>query len=140
MEVKEVDKNAVVRLTDGTSRRVSPAGYGDPSARFENLRRRFEPSPSLQRYGLEGYRRLGKNNSGVLWTGARSNGEFFFIQASLAPEELPRPGITFPLCQSRYFSEKEDLFIAYRYPQDHIAKWREIDDAIWEKLREWRVK
>lgn len=137
--VKQVDKNAMVRRTDGPSERVSPAGYGDPKSRFENLRPILEKQPSLRLYGLEGYRRRGKGTPMVTWTGHRSNGEFFFFEASSAPGEAARPG-TYALCATQYYSAAEDLSIAYRYSQDHIGDWRQIDDAIWAIIHSWQVK
>jgi hypothetical protein len=139
VQVKEVDKHAVLRPPDGTTRPAPPSAWGDPKALFENRRRGYEPEPSLEMHGLRGYRRRPPND-GVLWTGTRTNGEFFFIDASLAPGEPTKPGLTNPGCEVRYYSETEDLFILYRYPQRHIESWRGIDDAIWAKLRGWRVK
>lgn len=137
--VKTVNKNAMLPMTDGSLRRIRPAGYGDPKARFANRRARLEDAPSFKLHGLDGYRRKGKGAKGVTWVGARSNGEFFFFDSTLSPEEQPGRG-RYSFCQAQYYSEQGDLNIAYRYQQRHIANWREIDDAIWTKLREWRVK
>ena len=139
ISVKVVDKNVMIPLTDGTRQRIRPENYGEPRARFSNRRRSLEDSPSFRLFGLEGYRSKGKGTPGVTWVGTRSNGEFFFFESTLAPGEERRRG-TYPSCQASYYSEQEDLRIAYRYRQEHLAKWREIDDAIWTKLRAWRVK
>jgi len=139
VQVKEVDKHAILRPPDGTTRPAPPSAHGDPKALFEIRKRGYESEPSLAMYGLRGYKRR-PPNPGALWAGNRTNGEFFFIQASPAPGEPTRPGLTYPACDVRYYSEKEDLFIFYRYPQQNIENWREIDDAVWAKLHGWRVK
>ena len=143
LEVKPVDKNAMIPYSLGGYVKAEPANYGEPRAQFQNIRALLEEIPSFKLYGLEGYRRKGagaRGTPGVTWTGTRSNGEFFFFNSSLAPGEPLRPGLTNPVCQTQYYSEQEDLFISYFYSQDHIAKWREIDDAIWEKIHSWRTK
>lgn len=137
--VKQVDKNAMVRRGDGIPERISPAGYGDPKSRFNNGRSLLEVQPSLRLYGLEGYRRRGKGNRSVTWVGHRSNGEFFYFDASYGPGDAVPAG-TNPLCTVQYYSAEEDLSIAYRYSQDHIDKWRQIDDAIWTSIHSWQVK
>jgi hypothetical protein len=121
-----------VKAVDTNSKR------DDPRAQFHRLRPLLEQSPSFKLYGLEGYRSRGARGR-VTWAGTRSNGEFFFLQSSLEPGEQGS-GIANPLCITRYYSEAEKLHISYFYSQDHIAKWQEIDDAIWAKLRSWRVK
>jgi len=132
----------VIQVKDvGAERKqsVNKAGYGEPHAQFENVKRGLEGQPSFHVYDLVGYR---PRNSRVdaVWVGTRSNGEFFYFRSHLAPGDPPRKDGVFPFCDVRYFSEKEDLYIHYRYSNDHLAKWREIDDAIWTKLRSWRVK
>lgn len=139
-QVHPVNKNAMVPLTDGRLERIRPESYGEPNAAFRNLKPLFEDEPSFGLYGLKGYVRKGKGKTaGVLWTGLRSNGGFFFFRSTLSPGER-RAGVGYPICQVRYYSDKEELAIAYRYPQQHIARWREIDDAIWARLHEWQVK
>jgi len=139
VQVKLVDKSAIVRFSDGHTERINPAGYGEPKAQFQNARRGLEGKPSFHAYGLEGYRpKYSRVN--VTWTGTRSNGEFFFFRCNLAPGDRTQVGILEPHCDVRYYSEKEDLFIAYRYSNDHLDKWREIDDAIWAKIHSWRMK
>jgi hypothetical protein len=138
LELKPVDKNARAVMSDGTIALVGPAGYGDPKAQFENIRSLLEAQPSLKAFGLAGYRR--RNGApGVFWTGTRSTGEFFFFDSSFAPGEPQPRAAVHPLCNVGYYSEHEDLFIRYIYSQEHIAAWREIDDAIWKKLRSWRA-
>jgi hypothetical protein len=138
-QVSAVDKSRIVVFTDGHSERISPAAYGEPKAQFQNIRDGLEDRPTLHAYGLDGYRPKGSNVD-VVWVGARSNGEFFFFRCPLAPGDPPQPGIPTPHCDVRYYSEKDDLYIAYRYSNDYLAKWREIDDAIWQKLNGWRTK
>lgn len=140
LQVSTVDKSAVVPILGGGSQNIEPANYGEPRARFENRKSRLEAAPSYDLYGLKGYRWKGSGQDGITWAGLRSNGEFFFFESSLAPGEPPKPGITNPLCEARYYSEREDLFIAYHYSQDHIAKWLAIDDAIWSMIHRWQVK
>jgi len=143
IEVQKVslgEKEVREPASDGNSRQNAPEFYGDPNAGFRNLRPLMEESPSFNMYGLKGYKRRGTGSSGVFWSGNRTNGEFFFFQSSLAPGEPLQPGLTNPLCHTQYYSAQEDLFIAYRYSQTHIAAWREIDSAIWEKLRAWQTK
>jgi hypothetical protein len=142
LRVSAVDKNAIAPISGGGSERVKPANYGEPKARFRNVRRSLEDVPSFKLYGLEGYRWKGGEHraSGVTWTGTRSNGEFFFFESNLAPGESAPYADHNSLCQTQYYSELEDFFIAYFYSQDHISRWREIDDAIWAKLHGWRVK
>lgn len=139
LRVEVVDKNEVVYMPGQGHIRVSPANYGDPKAQFQNRAPSLEAKPSLHAYELDGYRpRHGRAD--VTWVGQRSNGEFFFFRSHLAPSEPAREGMVYPFCDVRYYSEKEDLFIVYRYSNDHLAKWREIDDAIWEKLHGWQDK
>jgi hypothetical protein len=137
--VRLVDRNAMVPSTDGTYGPPTPASYGEPQARFANLRAFLEAQASLKMYGLEGYRRRGSGEKRVTWTGYRANGEFFFFDSTTAPGQTV-PQWMNPLCTTQYYSAAEDLHVAYRYSQDHIEKWREIDDAIWAKIGAWRVK
>lgn len=139
LETRLVDKDAMLPLSSGGKQRVEPANYGEPRARYANRKPRLEKEPAFNMYGLQGYLWKNRRRSGVTWTGTRSNGEFFFFYASFAPGEPHPRGVQFGDCDVRYYSEKNDLFVAYRYKQDHIAKWREIDDAIWEKLHQWRA-
>jgi hypothetical protein len=143
LEIKPIDKNAMIPFSLGGHKKAEPENYGEPKARFQNRKRSLEEKPSFKLYGLEGYRRKGSTptgTAGITWTGTRSNGEFFFFESSSAPGESLQSGITYPSCRAQYYSEKEALFIAYRYSQNHIEKWREIDDAIWAKLHSWHVK
>jgi hypothetical protein len=137
--IEQVEKNAIGIFTDGTRRPLSPDRF-DPRVRFESARSLLEEK-SVQLYGLTVYRnRGGDNTPGAVWAGHRSNGEFFWFRSSLAPGQAKRNGYPpNPLCDVRYYSEKEDLSIVYRYSQDHVADWREIDDAIWAKIHQWRV-
>jgi hypothetical protein len=140
--VSLVDRNAMIPYFEGGRVKITPANYGEPKAQFENRKSRLEERPSFDIFSLKGYRWRGagtKGTPGITWTGTRSNGEFFFFESSLAPGEPKRPGITNPLCTARYFSEKEDLHVRYFYSQDHLDKWKQIDDAIWAKLHRWRV-
>ena len=117
-----------------------PANYGEPRALFSNIKSILERTPSLQLNGLDGYRRVNyKYVRSITWTGTRSNGEFFFFESHLPPSEVRNPGPIHPMCAVRYYSEKEDLYIAYNYFQEHIDRWRDIDDAIWMRLREWET-
>lgn len=140
LELRSVDKTAVVPIAGGGSRVVQPANYGEPRARFENRKASLEAHPSLKMFGLEGYRRRNYPSvRAITWTGTRSNGEFFFFESTTAPADKLPPGVQFPLCEVRYYSEKEDQFLAYRYRQSHIKRWREIDTVIWRKVKEWLV-
>jgi len=138
LQVKIVDKNAMIKRRDGTSAPIRPSAYGDPAAQFEVLRFQYEQTPSFKLYGLEGYRGKGALRD-VGWIGRRSNGEFYFLECSLAPDQLGKPGTypPYPSCKTQYYSEAEDLRVAYVFAQEQFAKWREIDDAIWAKLRAW---
>jgi len=139
-QVKQVDKNEIVKFNDGTRQKISPAAYGDPAAMYKNVKGLYEDYSAFKLYGLEGYRHQGGGATpGVLWTGTRSNGEFFFFRSYMDPGQTLPPG-RYPLCDIRYYSAQEDLSITYVYPKHHLDKWREIDDAIWAKLHSWRVK
>jgi hypothetical protein len=140
LQVSMVDKNEVVFNPELGHIRVPPAGYGDPTAQFQNIRGMLEETPSLHAYDLQGYRPKHGGGGDVTWVGTRSNGEFFFFESRVAPGQAAPKGSKYPSCDVRYYSEKEDLFIAYLYSNDHLAKWREIDDAIWAKLHKWQVK
>jgi hypothetical protein len=141
IEVQPVDKNATAPDMRGELRKAEPASYGEPHARFKNRRKSLEAEPFFRLYGLEGYRRINHPSvRQVTWTGTRANGEFFFFDSSLPPGGTSAPGVQYPHCDVRYYSEKEDLFIAYRYKQRHIERWFEIDSAIWRKIHEWRAK
>jgi hypothetical protein len=139
LEISTVDKERIVSFTDGHTERVNPAQYGEPKARFQNGRSLLEEKPSLSIYGLQGYRPK-HGNLPVTFVGTRSNGEFLFFDCHLAPGDAPTPGLVYPFCDVRYYSEKEDLFIAYRYSNDYLAQWRDIDDAIWRKVHSWQVR
>jgi hypothetical protein len=139
VSIEAVEKIAIGTFTDGTRRPLSPDRF-DPRVRFKNTRSLYE-DVGVEHYGLIAYPRKGGGATpGAIWTGTRSNGEFFYFQSSLAPGQPKQAGWPpNPLCDVRYYSEKEDLSIVYSYSQDHIAKWQEIDDAIWSKIRGWRV-
>lgn len=77
LDVRNVDKTALVPHIDGGMRKIEPASFGEPKAQFETARLLFEETPSINAYGLEGYRRKNRQ-PGVLWVGHRWNGEFFF--------------------------------------------------------------
>jgi hypothetical protein len=138
LDLKPVDKDARGITSNGTVVPIGPAAYGDPEPRFESIRMLFEAQPSLNAFGLAGYRRRG-GDSGVFWTGTRSSGEFLYFESSFAPGGPAPEGLVHPLCTVGYYSKREDLFIKYIYSQEHIASWREIDDAIWKKIHSWRV-
>jgi hypothetical protein len=139
VRIEQVEKNAMGTFTDGSRRPLSPDRF-DPRVRFEHIRSLLA-TESVELYGLTVYRKRGGDNSpGAVWTGHRSNGEFFWFRTSLAPGQPKRKGYPpNPLCDVRYYSEKEDLSIVYRYSQDHVSRWQEIDDAIWAKIHKWRV-
>lgn len=139
LQLSPVNKNAMIPVLGGGLERITPAGYGEPKARFESHRRSLEEKPSFKEYGLEGYRWRNRQLDGVTWVGTRSNGEFFFFESSTAPGDPPRLGISNPICQVQYYSEQEALFINYRYSQEHIAKWKQIDDAIWARIHSWQL-
>lgn len=113
--------------------------HGDPWESYQVLKQFYRDTPSFKSYGLEGYKSRGQN-SRVLWTGQRSDGDFVFLLTSLAPGVAPKPGITNPQCVVRYLNRKDGLYIDYRYSQDHLEKWRDVDDGIWAKLNSWRVR
>jgi hypothetical protein len=141
VEVQPVDKNATAPDMRGERRKAEPASYGEPRAGFDNIRGRLGAEPTFRLYGLQGYRRINfPHVRGVAWTGIRANGEFFFFHSSLPPGETSGPGVQYPHCMVRYYSEKEDLFIAYNYKQRHMERWSEIDSAIWRKIHEWRAR
>lgn len=141
LQLRSVDKHATVPLAGGGTTLVQPANYGEPRARFSNLKALLETRPSLHQFGLEGYRQKNYPTVRIVtWTGTRSNGEFVFFQSSFGPAESPEKGMIRGHCDVRYYSDKEDLYVAYRYDQGHIAKWRDIDDAIWTKIKQWRVR
>ena len=115
------------------------ARYHKPEIIFESMKRSLEPDPSVEAHGLKGHFWRNRQNRGVHWTGRRSNGEFFLLQTSLAPGEQPSDADFSPTCRTGYFSDAEGLFISYHYSQDHMAQWRQIDDAVWAKLHSWRT-
>jgi hypothetical protein len=140
VNVRTVDKKAMVPMTDGKLQPIRPEGYGEPRAAFRNYRALLESNPTYRAYGLDGYRLKNAGpESSVTWVGTRSNGEFFFFDSTLPPD-VPAPSGSYPSCQVRYYSEQEDLHVVYRYAEANLDKWREIDDAIWIKLKTWRVK
>jgi hypothetical protein len=139
IQVNEVDKRLMVPHIDGSMRRITPASYGDSKARFEEHKKSLADAPAFRMYGLEGYRWKSQHLTGVTWVGARKNGEFFYFECSGEPNVAPRKD-TNDLCQPRYYSEAEDLFVIYRYAQSNLSQWKEIDEAVWQNLRSWRVK
>jgi hypothetical protein len=142
VSLNEVNKYAIGRFTDGTRRPLSPDRF-DALVRFERIRSSLE-TQSSELHGLTVYSykafRDGSVRPGAVWAGHRSNSEFFWFRTSLAPGQPKRNGYPpNPQCDVRYYSEQEDLEIVYRYSQVHVADWREIDDAVWTKIRQWRV-
>lgn len=137
LRVNTVDKNRRGMFTNGETAPPDPAGYGEPKAGFRNVQGLLESTPSLRAYGLVGYRPK-HGRADVTWTGTRSNGEFLFFTCTLAPGDIAEAG-TYPLCDVRYYSDLERLYVSYRYSNDHLDKWREIDDAVWRKLHAWEV-
>lgn len=142
LQVSPVNKNAMEEVTDGTRRRVLPSSYGEPQAAFKVRQHFLEEKPAFRLHGLEGYRYKGGGRDDMVWTGVRSNGEFFFFESSLAVDRPVTPGVypSNPSCKVNYYCHQEDLRIHYFYSQDQIARWREIDDAIWAKMHAWRMK
>ena len=139
LQLKTVDRNARIPLSGGGDQLITPANYGEPSARFKNLRRGLIREPRLDAHGLEAYLRKNDRLGQAVWTGVRSNGEFLYFRSTSIPGAQIAAD-RYPLCDVRYYSEKEDLYIAYAYSVDHISKWQEIDDAIWRRLHAWRAK
>jgi hypothetical protein len=114
---------------------VQPEWWGDPDAMFKNgidgLDLYYE-AYGLRCYGKANWAGLGNN---LPCLGKRSNGESIFMQV----RDKPRmDGIPY-ICDVRYYSEREQLYVEYRFPRQHLDKWREIDDAIWARLHSWAV-
>lgn len=135
ISLKPVDKVVFER---GQAIALDPASYGDPKAQFVNRRAILEDTPSLRAFDLDGYRFV-SGEPGICWTGTRSDGEFFFFDSTSAPDEHRAGAAVYSVCTVRYYNASRDLFISYIYSQDHLAKWREIDDALWAKVHSWRV-
>src|SRR6185369_6247313 len=127
VQVNTVKKDDIGTFTDGSRRPLSPDRF-DPRVIYDRIVGRQVPD-SVLLYGLTTHRHANGAPSDLL-SGTRSNGEFFFFRSGFPPRLPERPAYPpNPLCDVRYYSDKEDLQISYRYSQDHIAKWREIDDA-----------
>lgn len=109
-----------------------------PQRVFEVLKRFSEPVPFREVAGLSGYRRKNGTKE-VMWCGDRRNGEFFCLESSSAPGDQLLPD-TYPLCKVQYFRRSKGMFLAYQYSMDHLKLWEQIDEAIWDKLEQWRVK
>lgn len=110
-----------------------PTAWGDVEAIFDQ-RKPKAPQWRRHQYGLECEGWSDAPGHKFVCKGLRSNGEMIFIAVSDADEILAGE------CDVIYASETEGLYLRYRYWRKHLAKWREIDDAIWDKLHTWRIK
>jgi hypothetical protein len=139
VRLEGIEKNVMGVYSDG-SRRPLPTDRFDPRVRFGHMKSALQDA-SFDLHDLTVYRfKNDENLPGAVWAGHRPNGEFFWFRSSLAPGQPKRNGFPpNPLCDVRYYSAKEDLSIVYRYSQDHVAEWREIDSAIWAKVHQWRA-
>jgi hypothetical protein len=107
---------------------------------FSKLRLSLEPEPFAKSYELSGYRWKNRDNRGSYWVGKRATGELFLLQSTDVPGEPPLFADSYPLCMAQYYRDSEKLFIAYQYSLDNFQRWHEIDEAVWGKLRSWRMK
>ncbi len=116
---------------------VSPAAWGDAKAMYENGTK--GKKIIREEYGLicKGPELAEKNNDWVHCLGKKSNGEWLLLKTYLSPHR--KKGVPY-LCDIHYYSQQEQLNIRYSFSRSHLAKWREIDDKIWEKLHSWEVK
>lgn len=121
---------------NGKNTPVPPNVWGDPMAMLQAVTKGYELI--REEYGLKCYGKKGSEGKGNRFPciGARSNGELIFMWAADPPE---LEGVPY-LCDVLYASDQEQLFVNYRYSRRHLSQWREIDDAIWAKLKAWGLR
>lgn len=116
---------------------LRPSAWGDVDSIFALRPHYYVPIQTIN--GLECHGIKGRENvSGfkIECIGIRSNGEKLFMRAATPPEEPTDPF----QCVVQYWSEEAQLYIRYRFSRNQIERWREIDDAVWVKLKAWRIK
>jgi hypothetical protein len=133
LRVEEVSK---FDTRNGKQTPLPPNAWGDPKAMFDAVSKGYELL--REDYGLKCYGHKSWEGKGNQFPciGTRSNGELIFMWASDPPESGMSPYI----CDVVYYSEQQQLYINYRYSRRNIAKWRELDDAVWAKINAWRVR
>ena len=134
--VLRVNPEAKFVIQDGKEVPLPPNVWGEPKALFKirtNGLELLREEHDLKCYGKKSWIGLG---NGLPCIGTRSNGELLVMWATDPPQQ---EGIPY-MCDVRYYSEQEQLYIEYRFSRHQFAKWREIDDAIWAKLHAWQVK
>lgn len=139
VKLNPVDKNEIRRLQDGTTYRITPSEYGDPGPRFEREVQWTTRRPEWDRHGLQAYQSKSYPPHLTIWTGTRTNGEFTYFNCSGVPDESPEPH-RYPICQVQYYSPSEDLFIAYFFGAHLLEHWRQIDEGLWARVNEWKIR
>jgi hypothetical protein len=121
---------------NGKNTPLPPNAWGDPMAMLQAVSK--GQNLIREEYGLKCYGKRSWEGKGNRFPciGTRSNGEFIFMWSPDPPELSGLPWN----CDVIYYSAQEDLYINYQYSRRHIAKWREIDDAVWAKIKAWRVR
>lgn len=129
-EVSELSKRLYI-ISENRHIPASPTAWGDPQALFD-LHKPRNPETKRKEYGLdcEGWRV--EPGSTAVCIGTRSNGEKIYLRLSDTTEFLAGEATVI------YASEREGLFVRYRYWRKHLHNWRQIDDAVWAKLHAWR--
>lgn len=90
----------------------------------------IESSPSLEEYGLKGYKHNNAIWGEVDWIGQGNHGYTMFITCS---HTAPNPG-----CKVEYHHKTNRYWLVYRYGAHHLPQWRDIDDGINRLLLQWR--
>jgi hypothetical protein len=119
-EIRILDVKAPEVIGDGSS-------LGDPKASY----RRVAPTASnwpRSVYGLDCAAYRQDPDAAMVCLGKRSNGQLLFMTIGDSGET----------CDVSY--DAEGVYIHYRYSRALLADWRQIDDAVWEKLHAWRVR
>jgi hypothetical protein len=132
--VSTVREAAKTQMLDGKLVELPPTAWGEPAALFALHSR---PSYELVRdeFGLQCYGP--RSSTGAVYhsvcKGTRANGEMMVLIVDGEPSGLY-------VCRVNIYSAQERLQVRYDYSARNLHLWKQIDEAVWTKIRSWRQK